>query len=103
EEINANDYNISFKSEKAQGASTLLVDESYSNGKEVICDESIPKISNLKPPLQPSSSSMFNNSIESQSTLLQQSIPSIAEFLQQIDKTEKMENYYSNILKGFKK
>ena len=26
EEINANDYNISFKSEKAQGAGTLLVD-----------------------------------------------------------------------------
>ncbi|UZO18975.1 uncharacterized protein OCT59_010281 [Rhizophagus irregularis] len=43
DEINANDYNISFKSEKAQGAGTLLVDESNSDDDEIICDESIPK------------------------------------------------------------
>ncbi|CAB4489333.1 unnamed protein product [Rhizophagus irregularis] len=41
--INANNYNISFKSEKTQEAGTLLVDESNSDDEEIICDESIPK------------------------------------------------------------
>ncbi|RGB25230.1 hypothetical protein C1646_772020 [Rhizophagus diaphanus] len=64
-EINANDYNVSFKSEKAQGAGTLLVDvcdfenfkseyiklaaakkESNSDNEEAICNESIPKTNN---------------------------------------------------------
>ncbi|PKY57433.1 hypothetical protein RhiirA4_428987 [Rhizophagus irregularis] len=43
-EINANDYNVSFKSEKAQGAGTLL--ESNSDNEETICDESVPKTNN---------------------------------------------------------
>ncbi|EXX69339.1 hypothetical protein RirG_097040 [Rhizophagus irregularis DAOM 197198w] len=67
DEINANDYNISFKSEKAQGAEyvkliaakrTMLIlvtmkkkeklvkrkkKESNSDDDEIICDESIPK------------------------------------------------------------
>ncbi|POG76542.1 hypothetical protein GLOIN_2v1768935 [Rhizophagus irregularis DAOM 181602=DAOM 197198] len=60
DEINANDYNISFKSEKAQGAAkrTMLIlvtmkkkeklvkrkkKESNSDDDEIICDESIPK------------------------------------------------------------
>ncbi|CAB4438669.1 unnamed protein product [Rhizophagus irregularis] len=213
DEINANDYNISFKSEKAQGAGTLLVDESNSDNEEIICDESIPKggnsnkipkvsdisiidqriaknvielrketwcsihnryclknrelhaeISNMmfstwatemlnglatvkEPPthpsfgythpsknrfqsnlpqfsnnvqdlinpifsnllqalvtphfLQQSSSSLTsNNSIVFQSS---QSIPSMAEFLRQIDEAEKTEDYYFNFLEGFEK
>ncbi|CAG8732832.1 1883_t:CDS:2 [Rhizophagus irregularis] len=43
DKINANNYNISFKSEKTQEAGTLLVDESNSDDEEIICDESIPK------------------------------------------------------------
>ncbi|CAB4413607.1 unnamed protein product [Rhizophagus irregularis] len=211
DEINANDYNISFKSEKIQEAGTLL--ESNSDDEEIICDESIPKggnsnkipkvsdisiidqriaknvielrkktwcsiynryclkdrephaeISNMmfltwatemlnglatvkEPPThpsfgytypsknrsqsnlpqfsnnvqdlinpifstllqalvtphflqQPSSSLTSNNSIVSQSS---QSIPSMAEFLQQIDEAEKTEDYYFNFLEGFEK
>ncbi|PKK75194.1 hypothetical protein RhiirC2_773901 [Rhizophagus irregularis] len=229
DEINANDYNISFKSEKAQGAGTLLVDvcdfknfrleyvklaaakrtmlilvtmkkkeklvkrkkkESNSDDEEIICDESIPKggnsnkipkvsdisiidqriaknvielqkktwcsihnryclkdhephaeISNMMfltwttemlnglatvkdqhilhldliNPIfstllqalvtphflqQPSSSLTSNNSIVSQSS---QSIPSMAEFLRQIDEVEKTEDYYFNFLERFEK
>ena len=46
---------------------------------------------------------MSNNSIGLQSPLSQQSIPSMTEFLQQIDEAEKMENYYSNFLAEFEK
>ncbi|PKY54582.1 hypothetical protein RhiirA4_426874 [Rhizophagus irregularis] len=49
---------------------------------------------------QPSSSLTSNNSIVSQSS---QSIPSMAEFLQQIDEAEKTEDYYFNFLEGFEK
>ncbi|RGB25427.1 hypothetical protein C1646_771742 [Rhizophagus diaphanus] len=234
EEINANDYNVSFKSEKAQGAGTLLVDvcdfenfkseyiklaaakkvvlifitmkkkeklikrkkkESNSDNKEAICDESIPKtnnnnkvpkisdisvldqriaknvtelrketwcpmhnrhylkdcephteISNMmfstwatemlnglatvkEPPTHPSfaythppknkSQSIilqFSNNIQNSINLFfsnilqtssqpssQQTIPSMAKFLHQIDEIEKMENYYFKFLEGFEK
>ncbi|PKK57881.1 hypothetical protein RhiirC2_712649 [Rhizophagus irregularis] len=49
---------------------------------------------------QPSSSLTTNNSIVSQSS---QSLPSMTEFLRQIDEVEKTEDYYFNFLEGFEK
>ncbi|RGB32631.1 hypothetical protein C1646_762676 [Rhizophagus diaphanus] len=63
DEINANDYNISFKSEKAQGAGTLLVDESNSDNEEIICDKSIPKGGNSNKILKVSDISIIDQRI----------------------------------------
>ncbi|RGB32630.1 hypothetical protein C1646_762675 [Rhizophagus diaphanus] len=52
---------------------------------------------------QPSSSLTFNNSNNSIVSQSSQSIPSMAEFLRQIDEAEKTEDYYFNFLEGFEK
>ncbi|RGB27513.1 hypothetical protein C1646_769023 [Rhizophagus diaphanus] len=115
-EINANDYNVSFKSEKAQGAGTLLVDvcnfenfkseyiklaaakkKSNSDNEEAICNESIPKINNNNK--VPKISDIFTSSQPS----FQQTIPSMAKFLHQINEIEKTEDYYFKFLEGFEK
>lgn len=54
-------------------------------------------------PLQVPSSLASYNSVIPQSSSSQQVLPSMSEFLQQIDETEKTGDYYFKLLEGFEK